>query len=185
MTFTSCLKMPGHTWTESVGFMPAQMPWTPLICWAESFWPDSVQCCPGILGQEKNAMSAINFNRINSDGTHAISQTNIPQIINRGTQGAMTKLVMCSSMHRNPSYPPLPAQKFEQNRDWSILIYGNGRYGYYKKLDFRSQIEKCKQFVAEVGFRKWTLVIFWVFVIWVPMLQMDRSEYWHIKSSLV
>jgi hypothetical protein len=37
-------------------------------------------------------------------------------------------------------------------------------------LDFRSKIEKCKHFFAAVGFRKLTLVIFWILVIWVPML---------------
>ena len=44
-------------------------------------------------------------------------------------------------------YPILSRSRWNgKNRDGEILIHGNGRCGHYKKLVFRSKIEKCKQF---------------------------------------
>jgi hypothetical protein len=45
-----------------------------------------------------------------------------------------------------------------QTWDGAIPTHGNGRYGYYKNLVFRSKIEKCKQFSPATGF--WTSVGF-------------------------
>ena len=42
--------------------------------------------------------------------------------------------------------------------DGAIPTHGNGRYGYYKNLVFRSKIEKCKQFSPATSF--WTSVEF-------------------------
>jgi hypothetical protein len=39
-----------------------------------------------------------------------------------------------------------------QTWDGAILKHGNGRYGYYKNLVFRSKIEKCKQFSPATAF---------------------------------
>ena len=41
---------------------------------------------------------------------------------------------------------PSPSQKKTKNRDGEILIHGNGRYGYYKILVSRPEIEKCQHF---------------------------------------
>jgi hypothetical protein len=82
------------------------------------------------------------------------------------------------------SQPPAARSVSSQDRAMrglTVYIHHGGiyhsSYGYYNILKLGSKMEKRKQFFAAVGFRKWTLVVFWILVIWVPMLQMDRCEY--------
>ena len=56
--------------------------------------------------------------------------------------------------------------------DGASPTYGNGRYGYYKNLVFRSKIEKCKHFYTS---RFWTPN---------PQLYNTHTYHFHISESL-
>ena len=77
-----------------------------------------------------------------------------------------------------------PRPQIWKKWDWAILIYGNGRYGYYKILDLRSKIEKCTHFFAAVAF--WTLGTYFGHVVTqiatlVPKL--PKSRIWLVSIS--
>ena len=55
-----------------------------------------------------------------------------------------------------------------QTWDGAIPMHGNGRYGYYKNLFFRSKIEKCKQFSPAT--------VFWTSVGFPPPGQPSRQD---------